>query len=79
LTVIEITKLRARLLANLDEKGKVIPAYKVAAACGIHNGTFSDYASGKIPFTHENLQAICQYFRCQPRDIAGWIRFEYAD
>lgn len=75
---IEITKLKARLLANRDEKtGKQIPQHRVAAAIGLNPSTLSEYALGRTPFTQDNLKLLCEYFHCEPTDLAGWIRFEF--
>ena len=74
---IEITKLKARLLGNRDEKGKTIAQHKVAAATGINPSTLSEYALGKTPFTQKNLGLLCDYFACQPEDLAGWVRFTF--
>jgi transcriptional regulator with XRE-family HTH domain len=74
---IEVTKLKARLLANRDEKGKQIPQHRVAAATGINPSTLSEYALGRTPFTQGNLRLLCDYFQCDPGDLAGWIRFEF--
>jgi hypothetical protein len=77
--VIEITKLRAHLLSNVDERGNRIPDYIVASDCRISNAVLSKYASGKKAFTHKHLTALCRYFKLQPNEIGGWIRFEYAE
>ena len=74
---IEITKLKARLLGNRDEKGKQIPQHRVAAETGINPSTLSEYALGKTPYTQKNLALLCDYFKCEPNELAGWIRFEF--
>lgn len=79
MTTFTITKLRARMLANLDEKGEPIAAWKVGAACHIDATTLSGYVRGRRPFTQKNLQSLCKYFKCEASDIAGWMEFSYAD
>ena len=75
--VIEITKLRAHLLSNVDEKGNKIPDYIVAADCRMNPADLSRYATGKVAFSHKHLRALCRYFQLQPSEIGGWLRFEY--
>jgi DNA-binding Xre family transcriptional regulator len=73
----ELTKLKARLLSNKDERGKAIPQHRVAAETGINPSTLSEYALGKTPFTQANLQKLCDYFECGPNELAGWVHFEF--
>jgi Helix-turn-helix len=74
---IEMTKLKAMLLSLRDDHDQKIPAYEVAAACGIAPSTLSDYASGRTPFTRANLHALAHYFGVEPEELSGRISFDF--
>jgi hypothetical protein len=74
-----ITKLRAMLLANVDEKGEKIKDYVVAADCGIIGSYLCEYASGKKAFRPDHLEKLCWYFQCDTNDLAGSLEFTVPD
>ena len=76
---IVITKLKARLLSNVDETGKPIPQNTVAAACGINPNTLSQLANGRILFRPKHLDALCAYFQCEPDQLAGSLQFDFPE
>jgi transcriptional regulator with XRE-family HTH domain len=67
---VSITRLKM-LLLDADQ-----PQYQVAAKCGIHPSTLSDYALGKEPSV-DHLRALCKYFKCRQQDILGWVEVEW--
>ena len=79
MTEITVTRLKLALLANKDERGKIIPQHKVAGATGINPSTLSEYSLGKQPFTQKNLRKLCEYFQCDVNDLAGWVTFTIPD
>ena len=76
---IVITKLKARLLSNVDERGRPITQNAVAAAAGINPNTLSKLANGKILFTPKNLELLCAYFKCEPNELAGSYQFDFPE
>jgi transcriptional regulator with XRE-family HTH domain len=66
----KLTKLKILLLE--DDK----PQYQVAALCGIHPSTLSNYALGQHPSV-AHLRALCKYFKCRQQDIIGWEEVEW--
>ena len=76
---IVVTKLKARLLSNVDETGKPIPQNTVAAQAGINPNILSRLANGRILFTPKNLEALCRYFNCEPEDLAGSLMFDFPE
>ena len=67
----EISNLKLLLLRD------PMPAYHVAAACGMHPTQLSRYAAGKDwPIRHEHLSALCSYFGIDEDKITGWEAFD---
>lgn len=80
--VIRITKLKARLLANVDAYGEHIPDRYVAAACDMAQSKLSMLALGRTSFSVKELHNLANYFECKPSELAGDIEFvfdEYDD
>lgn len=74
-----MTMIEARCRATVDEQGRRIRMGQIAKDAGISQSDMSDLVTGKRPFTRGNLQKLCRYFQCEPRDLAGWIRFKIPD
>ncbi len=79
MTAIVITKLKARLLSNVDERGRPITQNDVAAAAGVNPNTLSKMANGKVLFTQKNLERLCAYFDCEPSELAGSYQFDFPE
>ncbi len=76
---IVVTKLKARLLSNVDESGKPIPQNTVAQEAGINPNILSRLANGRILFTPKHLDKLCAYFQCEPSDLAGSYQFDFPE
>lgn len=75
--VIRVTKLKARLLANVDAHGEKIADRYVAAACDMSLSRLSDLSLGRCHFTVPQLHNLAAYFECEPEDLAGDIEFVF--
>lgn len=68
-----ITKLKI-LLLEADE-----PAYRIAAATGMHPSILSAYALGQKQLSVKHLRALAKYFKCRQQDLQGWETVEWVD
>jgi len=49
-----------------------LPAWQIAAKCGMHPNTLSSYATGKRPsIKAKHLRALSKYFRIPQSEIVG--------
>ena len=77
--VIEMTKLRYKLLTNLDRDGKPVRQWKVAAECMMSENAISRYVRGVCAYRQDHLHRLCAYFDCDPNELAGSIKVEIPD
>lgn len=74
-----ITKLKARLLAAKRPDGSKLPAYIVAAECGISPGELTKYSTGKVAIPARHLETMARYFGVDPNELVGTYEFEFRD
>ena len=80
MTAIVLTKLKARMLSYIDPAtDKPIKQHRVAAATGINPSTLSEYALGRKPYTAQNLAKLCEFFQCDPNELAGYLEFQFPE
>ena len=75
--VIRITKLKARLLANVDAHGEKIADRYVAAACDMPLSRLSALALGRVHYTPKQLENLAAYFECDTTELAGDVEFVF--
>lgn len=76
---LEITKLKARLLAAKRPDGTKLPAYVIAAECGISPGELTKYSTGRAAIPPKHLESLARYFAVDPNDLVGTYEFEFRD
>ena len=65
-----LTQLKVRLLTS------DLPAYEIAAKCGMHPSQLSKYALGQKEIAPKHLRSLCQFFRCKQGDLLGNAVYE---
>jgi transcriptional regulator with XRE-family HTH domain len=68
-----LTKLKIRLLEE------DMPAYAIAARCGMHPYILSQYATGQRSITRKHLRALTRYFHCRQDELIGWEEISWDD
>lgn len=67
----ELTNLKVLLLED------DLPAYQIAAKCGIHPSQLSRYALHQEKIKPKHLRALCHYFGLPQYKVLGTSVFEY--
>lgn len=62
-----IARLRLRIL----EDGR--HQYQIATQCGISPSRLSEYCLGHRAIPNHHLRSLCEYFRCGPDEVVGWV------
>jgi transcriptional regulator with XRE-family HTH domain len=79
-TTIRLTKLKARMLAQIDpDTGRPMAQHRIAALTGINPSSLSEYALGRKPYTQRNLQKLCEFFQCDVNDLAGDLEITFPE
>lgn len=79
MTVVEISKLKAHMIAAVDDDGRRIPQYAIAAECGMSPAMLYFVIKGERTMPPKALEALSDYFDCDPNDLLGTYRVTISD
>ncbi len=65
-----LTNLKIKLLES------DLPAWQIAAKCGMHPAQLSQYATGNEAIRPKHLRALARFFKCPQKEIVGTTTFD---